>query len=265
MRTIWKNRDPNRCESVDSLLSPYIDRQTSPGETRLVEAHLERCTACRTRLEELRLVSASLRALPVAAVPRSFRLRPDQVRRPSPVRQPSFIYLRGAVAALAAVLVLLIGAGPLLSPPLRMAAPTTGDRAWDAAPRVAAPAPAARPESQMPKASSDQEATALEAQPSPAAAPQTPSAPEPMASPAPPGLGEGEPPATAARAPEPAAGPAQAGVDQGNGVPAREELPMSGPDRTLWALQLAVAVTILVLSVGAFLNDGGRRVGPPHA
>ncbi len=43
-----KARPPDRytCEEVFRRLDDYVDRELSPEETRLVEAHLETCAQC---------------------------------------------------------------------------------------------------------------------------------------------------------------------------------------------------------------------------
>ncbi len=61
---------------VLDLLSPYLDGQVTVPEADLVRSHLASCPACSAELAALSTVRAALRALPAAAVPRSFALGP---------------------------------------------------------------------------------------------------------------------------------------------------------------------------------------------
>ncbi len=68
-------------------LSAFLDKQLSPAERAVFDAHLANCQQCQSRLADLRLTVALVRALPQEEVPRSFvlpsRLAPV-AERPTP-------------------------------------------------------------------------------------------------------------------------------------------------------------------------------------
>jgi hypothetical protein len=71
-------------------LSAYLDRQLSPQELSLCDAHLHTCQQCQQTLAELRGTVALLHALPQPTLPRSFTLPADTfVARPTPVQPVS--------------------------------------------------------------------------------------------------------------------------------------------------------------------------------
>lgn len=99
-------------------LASYAAGELSPGRVALVEAHLGSCPACRTEVEELRVIRAALRSLPEVEAPRSFALTPQMAAEPGLGRAPRptpqlTLALRlataGLATALAAVLVIDIG------------------------------------------------------------------------------------------------------------------------------------------------------------
>jgi anti-sigma factor RsiW len=55
-------------------LSAFLDKQLSPPEQAVFDAHLASCQQCQSRLADLRLTVALVRALPQEEVPRSFVL-----------------------------------------------------------------------------------------------------------------------------------------------------------------------------------------------
>jgi putative zinc finger protein len=55
-------------------LSAFLDKQLSPAERAVFDAHLASCQQCQSRLADLRLTVALVRALPQEEVPRSFVL-----------------------------------------------------------------------------------------------------------------------------------------------------------------------------------------------
>ena len=67
----------SHCSEDD--LSAYLDAQLPEGARERCAAHLDACSACRQALDGLSAVRSSLRALPRAAAPRSFRLREADV------------------------------------------------------------------------------------------------------------------------------------------------------------------------------------------
>src|SRR5262249_46615082 len=44
------------CASIDSLITPFIDGELNPVDRQLIEHHLSRCGACRSRVEAERSV-----------------------------------------------------------------------------------------------------------------------------------------------------------------------------------------------------------------
>lgn len=64
----------SECQKVKGMLSPYIDRQLTSSEQGLVEAHLERCEACRRELESLRAVVDLVHRVPLVSPPSSFAI-----------------------------------------------------------------------------------------------------------------------------------------------------------------------------------------------
>jgi hypothetical protein len=68
-------------------LSAFLDKQLSPAERAVFDAHLASCQQCQSRLADLRLTVALVRALPQEEVPRSFVLPSRLVpvaERPTP-------------------------------------------------------------------------------------------------------------------------------------------------------------------------------------
>ena len=97
-------------------LSSYLDGRLSPAESTRLEEHLASCEPCRQHLEELRAVVEGLRALPSAPAPRSFALRPEQVKAPQRRRpvgpavwaQRASAFAPAGVAAVALLLFLVL-------------------------------------------------------------------------------------------------------------------------------------------------------------
>ena len=52
------------CDRVDSLLSAYLENETSPAETQFVKSHAAECARCRRQLDEVRVVLSRLAELP---------------------------------------------------------------------------------------------------------------------------------------------------------------------------------------------------------
>lgn len=183
---------------ADESLSALLDEQLSTDEARSARAHLETCSACQVRLDELRSVVALLRALPEIEPPREFLLGPRAVADPPNVVRLRRWYTatRAAAASLAAVFVFLsVGALYLDSQPV--ASPTTlaarpqlasapaaaSQSAPTAAVKAAAPAPAAAVR-QAPAggqgAESDQVAAATTVRPLPTPVPTPAPTPLPL-------------------------------------------------------------------------------------
>jgi hypothetical protein len=121
-------------------ISAFFDKQLSPEEQAVFDAHLSTCQQCQRNLADLRLTVSLLRALPKEEVPRSFVLpgvltpvpqraaRQDTLTTPTPQKQRGrFNTLRRSVrvvSALAAVLALLLIISGIL-PPLQNGASET--------------------------------------------------------------------------------------------------------------------------------------------
>ena len=113
-------------------LSAFLDKQLSPAERAVFDAHLASCQQCQSRLADLRLTVALVRALPQEEVPRSFvlpsRLAPVAERpTPRPATVTPVPQRRGArvsvlqrtvraVSTLAAVLALIFILSGILPP-----------------------------------------------------------------------------------------------------------------------------------------------------
>lgn len=105
------------------LLSAYLDDELAPAERAALERRLAADARLRAELEALRGVAARVRALPVLAAPRDFRLDPAVYGRREagglrmPIRNvpPRRLYgWASALSAAAAALVLLVGVLGLL-------------------------------------------------------------------------------------------------------------------------------------------------------
>ena len=98
---MFRNR---ACSRTRQRMSEYVDSLLSPSEARAVESHLAQCADCRTYLESMLAMVASLRQLPALAAPRNFVL----ARQPSPQPLRLFAPLRAATAALALLFLLVV-------------------------------------------------------------------------------------------------------------------------------------------------------------
>jgi len=111
------------------MLSAFLDGEMAPVERDRVEAHVAKCTPCRTRLEELRAVAQGLNALARPSVPRTLDLavpvrarlgRTDLARW---VLRPATGTLTLPFAIVAALAILL-----LVAHAAHLAAPASGER-----------------------------------------------------------------------------------------------------------------------------------------
>lgn len=111
-------------------LSAYIDKQLTPHEQAVFDAHFQSCQRCQQRLAELRYTVSLVHALPKVEAPRSFTLpagsvplsiehaRRDREQLPNQRRRASRSMLRRTVrvvSTLAAVLGILFVLSGLLS------------------------------------------------------------------------------------------------------------------------------------------------------
>lgn len=192
---------------VDESLSALVDGQLSADGARHARAHLDACSACQMRLDELRSVIDLLRQLPEVEPPRSFALGPRLLEAPPNVVRLRRWYTvaRASAASLAAVFVALSASALYIDSqqaPARVPE-TLANRPQAAAPvptaivpsaptvaaRAAAPAPAAaiRPAAPAPTgADSDQIAAATSIGPLPTPVPTPTPTPSPTPLPAPP-------------------------------------------------------------------------------
>jgi hypothetical protein len=103
-----------RHEPDVNLLSAHLDGRLDAREMARLEPHLASCEACRADLAGLRAARDALRALPEAAPPRSFRLRPADVERaavsgaPGPSPMLRWAPAASAVAAVVFAIVLSV-------------------------------------------------------------------------------------------------------------------------------------------------------------
>lgn len=108
-----------KCDTVQELLSPYIDEMTGVKETEAIKQHLAGCTRCQADYAVLLSLRQKLREMPVPPVPEGFmsdfsgRLSQEQERlvdfqkeRALTFRKPSWV---GWVAASAAAVALTVG------------------------------------------------------------------------------------------------------------------------------------------------------------
>jgi anti-sigma factor RsiW len=134
----------NSCERVDSLLSAYLESETSPAESRFIDGHLTVCARCREQVDGTAALLERLSRLPGARVSDDFTERvlaevkglPAAGLEEPVVPIPSGHTVRWAVplAAAAALAVALIGFSQLRAP-----VPRTGFAGAEKT--VAAPAP----------------------------------------------------------------------------------------------------------------------------
>ncbi|MXY46054.1 MAG: hypothetical protein F4Y44_03530 [Chloroflexi bacterium] len=108
--TFLKNR---RCAKIRSLLSAYIDGETSASESRRVQEHLSTCAECAAKLESLQATTILIGRLPQLEPPRSYALTAAAFAESAPQRRfLSFeTFLGGMATAGAASLVVVLVVG----------------------------------------------------------------------------------------------------------------------------------------------------------
>lgn len=112
----WMKRSPQaEHEFCQENLSPFLDRQLTPGEQARVTRHLQECPDCRAELQSLRQTVAILRATPAVKPPRTFFIPASEGVRPRQVQRNrlAYGYLQFATAV-ATVLLLLVVSGDAL-------------------------------------------------------------------------------------------------------------------------------------------------------
>lgn len=74
-----------KCEHIEELLSPYLEKELSQEQTQAVAGHLETCSGCRELLSLMQEVSLSLASFPEIEVSRELQSRlhalPDKKSR----------------------------------------------------------------------------------------------------------------------------------------------------------------------------------------
>lgn len=60
------------CDRVDSLLSAFLEHETSPAETRFVDGHMTACARCRAQVDGMRTTLRHLSELPRVEVSPDF-------------------------------------------------------------------------------------------------------------------------------------------------------------------------------------------------
>ena len=188
---------------VIERLSAFLDGELPEAERREVQAHVESCPPCRTRLSELAVLDASARGLEVQAPEGYFEALPGRVRLR--LRGPRRASLPAWGWAAAAALLLAVVT------PLLQRDPFGPSRAPVAAPRTAPRATATPPEApDRPRPAPREDRVVTQSAPAgggSAAAKRRPQAEDSATAEAPPAAGFAPPPA-ATPEPLPAAPPA---------------------------------------------------------
>ena len=110
----------------DVELSTYLDSRLPARAQARVDAHLQACVDCISKLEEMRLLVTEMRRLPQATAPRSFAISPELAavtrREAERSRQEEktaarrvYLGFSGATAVAAILLVAVVGADLLAS------------------------------------------------------------------------------------------------------------------------------------------------------
>ena len=144
-RPLWIRPDrpePDTCEALNPLISPYADGMASPDEVARVEGHLPSCPVCRQSLLWMQATRRALANRPIVLPPPDLRARIAQAiaasdAAPVSLRPARTFTLRPAYAAaasLSAVAALMVGYGllhhpapgvnPVLPPPVTVAVNT---------------------------------------------------------------------------------------------------------------------------------------------
>jgi anti-sigma factor RsiW len=93
---------------LGEAISAYLDGELDSAERRGAESHVAGCEICREELDEMMLIRARLRSLPMRELPHDLQATTDRVR---PIyRRPRF------VASAAAAVVTLLAIATLAAP-----------------------------------------------------------------------------------------------------------------------------------------------------
>jgi anti-sigma factor RsiW len=117
------------CERVDTLLSAFLENETSPAETRFVDDHMAACARCRQQVEDTARLIKHLSDLPKVSVSDGFteqvlartaNLAPVGLEAPSVVelvpRRPAWVMPLAAAAALAVMATMVVQVQRSFSP-----------------------------------------------------------------------------------------------------------------------------------------------------
>ena len=120
------------------LLSAYLDNQLSPKDRAQIESRLKTDSKFQRTLAELRAIKTQLRALPMVKPPRSFTLKPENIRSRSAFNWIPILNWSTAVAAIlfAAVISVDLFRAPLIArqefaAPMQAPAPESAMKAAD--------------------------------------------------------------------------------------------------------------------------------------
>lgn len=100
------------CETMEELISAYVDGEVTAEERQTVERHVASCASCRAALQDFSTAQTLLRTLPVLDAPQGFRQRVTAHVEQTP-RSWAWRWLVAPRFALGAIALLLIGAGVL--------------------------------------------------------------------------------------------------------------------------------------------------------
>jgi hypothetical protein len=109
-----------RCHVSEEDLSTYLDDRLPSGARERVDAHLQECPDCASRLEEMRLLVAEIRRLPQTKALRSFAISPELAavtrrdadrsrQREKTAARRVYLGFSGATVAAAVLLVAVLG------------------------------------------------------------------------------------------------------------------------------------------------------------
>ena len=120
------------------LLSAYLDNQLSPKDRAQIESRLKTDSKFQRTLAELRAIKTQLRALPMVKPPRSFTLKPENIRSRSAFNWIPILNWSTTVAAIlfAAVISVDLFRAPLIArqefaAPMQAPAPESAMKAAD--------------------------------------------------------------------------------------------------------------------------------------
>ena len=100
------------CETLEELISAYVDGEVSEEERQTVEQHVASCASCRATLQDFSTAQTFVRTLPTFDAPQDFRQRvTERVERKSRFWMWNWTFVPRF--ALGTIALLLISAGVL--------------------------------------------------------------------------------------------------------------------------------------------------------